>query len=134
MTCDKLQVLTRPWVLLELFWALKRGLPIVCVSIEGDEARRYDFDAAKAFLDTLATSLEAANPGARAVVEERLGQHGYAFDDLQRLVSKTVPNVISVSFRPDRSDNHVQATINDIVDKLARSRRTSVLESWVESL
>lgn len=115
-------VLTRPWVLLELFEAVRRKLPVVPVCVAGGG---YDFETARSFLHDLERQLDAANPGAVEAVRSRLAARGERFSTLQRALSSTVPGIISVPFHPDGSDNHVAAVVRDIADKSARARRHS---------
>ena len=62
-------VLTRPWCLLEIYWALRCGIPIVPVALVGAE---YDFESARKLLGSLRGGLVAANPGAVAAIEQQL--------------------------------------------------------------
>jgi len=59
-------VLSRPWVLAEVYMAAKHGMPIVPVLIDhdDDDAGRYDFVESRVFLDNLWRELEIANAGA----------------------------------------------------------------------
>ena len=50
-------VFTHPISLLEIYWAIRRGLPIVCLRLEGGS---YDFATAQSFLDDLEDNLYAA--------------------------------------------------------------------------
>ena len=59
-------VLTRPWCLVELYAAVRAGVPIVAVSVTG---KGYDHEASKRYLAMLPGSLEEANPGAVQVSE-----------------------------------------------------------------
>ena len=56
-----------------------------------------------------------------------LANRGHSFRELQDTLSRAIPNVISVGFCPTRSENHAHAAVQDIIDKLRRSRRPSFL-------
>ena len=53
-------VLTRPWVLLELYTAITNNVPIVALNIAG---RGYDYAAEANFMLHLDTMIEERNPG-----------------------------------------------------------------------
>ena len=53
-------VLTRPWVLLELYTAITNNVPIVALNIAG---RGYDYGTEASFMLHLDTMLEERNPG-----------------------------------------------------------------------
>jgi len=65
--------LTRPWVLLELYVACIKNIPIIPVRLADGG---YDYGDAAAFLADLGTSLQNANPGAVEAIETYLGGHG----------------------------------------------------------
>ena len=77
----------------------------------------------KTFLDTLSDELETANPGAVALMNTFLEEHGGTFVALQELLSRTLPNVISISLTPDGMENHWHAVVQDIVDKIKMQHR-----------
>jgi len=127
-------VLTRPFVLLEIFTALELKIPIITVNIseEGHPGDGYDFEKAKAFLVDLETQLEAANPGAVECIKTYLsdrpvGPEGTPdalapkadFPRLQEVLSKFLPNVISIALSPDGTENHWRAVVQDIIDKIS---------------
>ena len=125
------ECLTRPWVLLELFEATRQRIPIIPVHLKG---AGYDFDEAKAFLDDLETTLEAANPGAKKAIEDYLAasppQDGHVgspeqirpsgdFTDV-KAAAQAVTKLISVSLDPEGTENHLNAAVRDIVQKAER--------------
>ena len=112
-------VLTRPWVLLELFEAIRLNIPIVTLHVAGSG---YDFDAARAFLADLERQLA---PGAAEALRRNLEPRGLSFSTLQASLATAIPSIISVSYQPDGSDNHVAAVLHDLVDKARRARRAS---------
>ena len=65
-------VLTRPWVLLELYEAVRLHIPVIPLHVADGG---YDFEAARALLADLGT-LDAINPGATAILEHELAQRG----------------------------------------------------------
>ena len=88
-------VLTRPWCLLELLWAIESGVPIVGVNIVNDG---YDFADASEFLLNLKTRLTEPDS------VKLLADNG--FPDLERAgatLHAVVPKVISMSLDFARS-------------------------------
>jgi len=112
--------LSRPWCLLELYEAARQRIPILMLYVEG---KGYDYTAARQFLDELPSTLERANPGATAELRRHLQSRGLTFGGLHRTLASLVPSIISIQFRPDGTDSHVQAVLQDIVDKLERMRQ-----------
>ena len=102
-------VLTRPWCLLELFWAIRCQIPIVPIFLRGDG---YDYEEARKLLNDLPAELEKKNPGAVKELEERLEGHNLTIDELATAIRDTLPNIISTSFDPEGSDNHVSACLS----------------------
>ena len=81
-------VLTRPWCLLEIYWALRCGIPIVPVALVGAE---YDFESARKLLGSLRGGLVAANPGAVAAIEQQLTTlGGIDFKEFAAALNSTV--------------------------------------------
>ena len=113
-------VLTRPWVLLECYEAVRRGLPVVTVRLDG---RDYDYDDARNLLANLRTELPLRNPGALADLEARAGMLGVDVGTIQSTLAATLPHLISAEYDPAGSDNQVNAALRDIVDRLRRQFR-----------
>ena len=117
-------ILHRPFCLLEILEAVRLGIPIVPIAIEGCG---YDFDEARAFCEgtpaELRAKLEAASPGALAAVAKRHDPpltEAAAARLLHHALS-TIPALISVSFDPAGSDNHLLGAVKDIVEKKSRA-------------
>ena len=114
-------VLTSPWVLLEVFMALRNGVPVIPVLLNG---RGYDFDDAKAFLADLPAQLEQRSPGGLEELQTQLRRlNAYerlrmTVQQVQSRLSDTVPNKISVHFNPAGTENQVHASIRDLHDRL----------------
>ena len=53
-------------------------------------------------------------------LNSRLAEMGATIEELASCLLSTVPNVISVPFSPEGTDNHVAAAVADIRDKLRR--------------
>ena len=119
-------VLSRPFVLLEVFTALKLGIPIVTLSIEaaGREhpGNGYNHERAKAFLASLRENLSAAHKGAVELMDQVLVRCGSSFAELQSELFNRLPNVISIPWSPDGTANHNNAVIEDIVHKVKLQR------------
>ena len=119
-------ILHRPFCLLEILEAVRLGIPIVPIAIEGCG---YDFDEARALCEgtpaELRAKLEAASPGALAAVARRLTPP-VSIDQASRLLATalaTIPPIIAVSFDPAASENHLLAVVRDIREKKERAVR-----------
>mmetsp|Transcript_24660 Transcript_24660/g.53839 ORF Transcript_24660/g.53839 Transcript_24660/m.53839 type:complete len:1090 (+) Transcript_24660:80-3349(+) len=112
-------ILSRPWCLLELYMATHLSLPILMLNIEG---KGYDYEKARRFLNNLQQSLEETNPGAYEELCEQLHTRKLSFTHMQQTLVALVPSIISITYNPCGSDNHVRAVMQDIVDKTARMR------------
>ena len=119
-------ILNRPFCLLEILEAVRLGIPIVPVVIEGCG---YDFDEARTLCEgtpaELRAKLEAASPGALAAVARRLTPP-VSIDQASRLLATalaTIPPIIAVSFDPAASENHLLAVVRDIREKKERAVR-----------
>ena len=119
-------ILNRPFCLLEILEAVRLGIPIVPIAIEGCG---YDFDDARALCEgtpaELRAKLEAASPGALAAVARRLTPP-VSIDQASRLLATalaTIPPIIAVSFDPAASENHLLAVVRDIREKKERAVR-----------
>jgi hypothetical protein len=73
-------VLERPWVLLELYEAISRSLPVLCVHVVGGG---YDFASAAAYLNDLETQLGDRDAPALDELRSKLGERGVPLPDLQ---------------------------------------------------
>ena len=112
-------VLARPWVLLEVYEALRIGKPIVPVLCEG---RGYDFGAAEAHMRDLAGYLERTNPGSAATLRSELADRGLQFSRLQAALVTSLPQIIAVKFKPDGSERQLEATTKDVVARIASAK------------
>ena len=83
--------------LVELFTALREGVPIVAVFVAG--AFPYDFNDAQRLLDNFEVELERRNPGASHVVRSV----GIDVAEMGRLLRASVPSIISKRWEPGAS-------------------------------
>ena len=125
-------VLTRPWVLIELVTAVRAGIPIVGVSLDGRKDAEYSHDAARDLLLNLDERLESLTPGAAAALREQ------AVDPREAawLLSSTLPQIISVALNVCASRRLLAATIDDLVDALDQAKPPAPVPAteaeWVE--
>ena len=80
-------VLQRPWCLLELYTAIREGVPIVPLQIAGLTNYEYEFAAAQTLLENLEVELEKVNPGAGA----RIVEYGVPLAELQKTLLDAIP-------------------------------------------
>jgi hypothetical protein len=90
-------VLTRPWVILELYTAITNDVPIVPVKVKNSFP--YDFATALGFLRNFDNEIEAVNPGAASL----LLSYGVDPIDVAYRLSECLPNLISTEFNPNAS-------------------------------
>ena len=119
-------VLVRPWPLLELFVGVRTGKQIVPVYVEG---KGYSFEDARTTMQDLAATIERRNPGGLQELEFQLQQlpEPATVEELQQALAQTLPNAISVRFDPAGTDNHLNAVVLDIIDKVCGRRGLAAL-------
>ena len=105
-----------------------RSLPDGSAAYEGRPGATmpdYDFAEAKKFLSDLPAELEKANPGGVAELEAQLSwlEPPPTAAEVGAALLATLPNIISVPFAPEGTDNQVDAAVRAIVDKVARLKR-----------
>ena len=108
-------VLRNPMRLLQLFEAVQQRRPLVCVNVVGGG---YDFAKVKPLLLSLSNELP---PGEIATLRTELMAHGNGVGQLESCLSDSIPLIISVFTNPAASDVVMEATIQDILDKLERT-------------
>ena len=108
-------VLTRPYVILELHTAITNNIPIVAVHIHNSWP--YDYGVASDFCANFDNEIEIANPGAAALLLE----HGVDPEDVAYRLSTVLPSIVSVDFRPNESINAIRASLEDLVDSMSRA-------------
>lgn len=113
-------VLERPWVLLEVFDAIRLGKVVVPVKIEGGG---YDFATTKGFLSNLEKELGERDTLALDELRQRLadrrGPH-VSVSQVGSLLARTIPNIIAVTFDPagdDHGDHHLNAVAHEVVER-----------------
>ena len=122
-------VLTRPWVIMELYTAIKNGVPIVALNVQN--ANPYNYSDAVDFLMHFDTNIEVANPGAA----ELLIDLGVEPVDVAYLLSDSLPNIISTDFNPNASEKVLQASLEDLADSMRKAMPiapTISKEEWLE--
>ena len=122
-------VLTRPWVICELFTAIKNEVPIVALNVKN--ANPYDYASAAEFLLNFDKDIELVNPGAAQLLLDL----GVDPVECAYLLSESLPNVISTDLNPNGSERQIQASLEDLVDNMrkAKAMKPSVsMEEWLE--
>ena len=94
-------VLERPWVLMEVYMALRLKLPLLCVHVVGGG---YDFASASHYLNNLEAELEQRDKGALGELRTQLEQRGQSLHDLQTTLAAAIPSVIAIPFDPGTGD------------------------------
>ena len=93
------------------------------------DGRGYGFVEAKRLLSDLPAELEKVSPGGVAELEAQLAwlDPPPTAAAVGAALLATLPNIISVPFSPEGTDNHVDAAVHAIVDKVARLKRMKKL-------
>ena len=113
-------VLRHPVRLLQLFDALRRRHPLVCVNVS---SAGYDFAAVKPLLASLASELPEHEMATLRSELKKEYKGAAGAGQLAESLSTAVPNAISVFFNPAAGDSMADAAIRDILDKLSKSEK-----------
>ena len=122
-------VLTRPWVILELYTAITNQVPVVALNIKN--AFAYDYGEAAELLMHLDEELERANPGAADLLREQ----GVDPVDAAFRLTDALPNIISTTFDPNGSTRQIEAALQDLADQIHNAQPiapTTNKEEWLE--
>jgi len=117
--CDVLLLLqnreciSSPTCLLETFWALHKQRHVVTVLVQDGG---YDFVGVRKILAQLPDSLDQPHA---AVLTAVLAERQIGVETIRDVLSDTVPQIISVVYKPKGSKHQVRATVQDINDKAA---------------
>ena len=103
---------TRPWCLFELHTAIESNIPLIPVLIsEGG----YDFNEGSKFLNSLTSErLDEKNKDASSVVQGL----GINVTELGKKLASSIPNMIALSFNSNGSKNQLNASADDIIDRI----------------
>ena len=122
-------VLTRPWVIIELFTAITHDIPIVALNIANSYP--YNYAEAENFLMHFDEEIDIANPGAAQLLIDM----GIDPVDVAYRLSDCLPNIISTNFNPNASEKILQASLEDLVDAMRKASPISPSmskEEWLE--
>lgn len=103
-------VLSRPWVLLELFEAHRRKIPVVPVQIPQPGQSEWTVQRALQTLDDLKASLESRAPGAFAEVAQHLRQCNSTADELCGALQEVLLGRSATFLQPEACEKEVSAT------------------------
>ena len=122
-------VLTRPWVIAELYTAVTSDVPIVALNVRNSYA--YDYAEALDFLMFFDQEIDIANPGAAQLLIDM----GVDPEDVAYRLSDCLPNIISTDFNPNASQNMLQASLVDLAEAMHKAlpiAPTMTKEEWLE--
>ena len=111
------EVLTQPRCLLELYAAVKAGIPIVSLVCSG---KGYDFMAAEDHLLHLDTSLPVSNPSAVGVLEAS----GAPVLRVAEALWTSLPNATSVQLNSKGSESAIRAAVTVLIKAMQRAHAT----------
>ena len=113
-------VLYRPWTLVQVYEAIRAGIPVISVLIDGGG---YDFAHASALLTDLASGLEKAEGDTTSLT--LLHQLCYARRisprRLQMVLKETLAHLLAITFRPGNGVEYTDAVMKDIVLRASNS-------------
>ena len=109
-------VLTRPWVILELYTALTNQVPVVALNVMN--ANPYEYSEAAELLMHLDVDLDGMNPGATDMLQE----HGVDPVDAAFRLADALPAIISTNFDPNGSTRQIEATLGDLADQIHHAK------------
>ena len=110
------RVLTRPWVIVELYTAITSGVPIVALNVQN--ANPYSYSDAIDYLMKFDEELDIANPGAAQMLIDL----GVDPVDVAWRLSDCIPNIISTDFNPNASEKVLQASLEDLADAMRKAQ------------
>ena len=122
-------VLTRPWVIIELFTAITHDVPIVSLNVQN--ANPYNYAEAESFLMHFDEEIDIANPGAAQLLIDM----GIDPVDVAYRLSDCLPNIISTDFNPNASEKILQASLEDLTDAMRKAlpiAPSMSKEEWLE--
>ena len=110
---------------MEIFTALREGVPIVAVRVAG--AFPYNFADATHFLDHFEVELERHNPGASFIVRSA----GIDLSEMGSLLRQYLPSIISKPWEPSASHAVLDGQLEDIIQAMesARQQQLEVLSA-----
>ena len=121
-------VLTRPWVILEIYTAITHGVPVVALNVQN--AFPYSYPEALELLNHFDEEIEIANPGAAQL----LMSFGVDPQDVAYRLSEVIPSIISTDFNPNASSAMLGAMMADLKQSIERAVPLSTLlskEDWL---
>ena len=118
-------VLHRPWTLVQLYEAIRAGIPIVSVLIDGGG---YDFAHADTLLSDLSIGLEKATGDASAynILRQLCQERGLSPRRLQRVLGTALASLLAINYRPGGDMAYTDAVIRDIVQRTRHTPNSSV--------
>ena len=123
-------VLTRPWVILELYTAITHQVPVVGLNIFN--AFPYEYSEAAELLMHLDVELDRLNPGATDMLRE----HGVDPVDAAFRLANALPAIISTEFNPNGHARHIEATLEILADQIRHAKPivppSISKEDWLE--
>eukprot|EP00966_Prymnesium_polylepis_P336836 7391771-Prymnesium_polylepis.2 len=122
------QLLTDVQALFEIWTALELDKAVVTVAATG---LGYDFEEAAASLADLTAALEAMRPGSTDELQARLPP-STDINTVGKLLHSSLTAIIAVSWSPTAGRNHMDAVVDDIVQRMPRKRisQVSTRHSW----
>ncbi len=105
-------VLTRPWVLVELYTAIINRVPIVALNIRN--SYEYEYARAVSYLMHMDEEIELANPGAAQLLVDM----GIDPVDVAWRLSDCLPNIISIDLSPNGSERQIRASLEDLIESM----------------
>lgn len=110
-------VLRQPCVLVEVAHALRMEVPIVPVCVVGGG---YDFESARRQLSGLHHTLDE---GAMDELRRALRADDLTVPQISGMLASALPSIIAISYPPNGTPSEVDAALNDIISRVARTKK-----------
>lgn len=103
-------VLSRPWCLLELCWAISACKPIVAIRVDGLSAGKYDYGEVDTFMANLAANLDQVNPEAARLLKE----HSISLSLVGPQLRHVLQTIVSIPYNTGWSSRMFEAMLDDV--------------------
>jgi len=120
-------VLLRPWCLIELLEASRKGIPIIIVQIANGG---FDVAEATQYVSDLEEKMKVLNPAGLAVLQEYTNSEEMREVEEACIRALDATRSYSVSFDPHAGDNAMIGMMKDIVEQMGRFTKRRI--DWID--
>ena len=102
--------------LVEVWTALKKGVPVVTVMVAGGG---YSYEEASAAYNNLATALDRMEEGASAKLQSKLPD-GVTVAHVGEMIHSQLTAIIAILWSPNGTKNHLNAVLDDVLVRMQK--------------